>query len=193
MGKPPYPLTYRMETGTNTTSSSIVQKSNAHLLQFHIYHSDRIALSTKTEEDWPQCGRSACKTGCSRADGYEYFPCPATTDPPIPQNALNHFLQYPAHAGSKAFQRNIIPKRENHLILGPDEFLREGWCLVFKETLSWRKVVAIQGANAAGSLAFALVWAKRHGDGSISDAFAPASWMLALGTIILTLIYDPGR
>lgn len=35
--------------------------------------------------------------------------------------------------------------------------------------------------------------AKRQGDGSIWDAFAPGCWMLAVGTIILTLIYDPGR
>ncbi|KAL2869718.1 uncharacterized protein BJX67DRAFT_320342 [Aspergillus lucknowensis] len=157
--------------------------------QFYIYHSDKIALNRKAEEDWPQCGRASCETGCKLAVDYEYSPRPAHVDPPIPREALIHFLENPDHAGSKMFHHDIVPKRGSFLSLGPNEHLREGWCLAFIETLSWAKIAAIEGVIGLGSLIFAVAWTETHGSGSISDAFAPSCWILALGAIVLTLIY----
>ncbi|KAL2839298.1 hypothetical protein BJX68DRAFT_272173 [Aspergillus pseudodeflectus] len=157
--------------------------------QFYIYHSDKIALNCKAEEDWPQCGRASCETGCKLAVDYEYSPRPAHVDPPIPRQALMHFLENPDHAGSKLFHRDTVPKRDNFLSLGPNDHLREGWCLAFIETLSWARIAAIEGIIGVGSLIFAIGWTETHGSGSISDAFAPSCWMLALGAIILTLMY----
>ncbi|KAL3472459.1 hypothetical protein BJX99DRAFT_235396 [Aspergillus californicus] len=159
------------------------------MFKFYIYHSDKIALSRKAEEDWPQCGRPTCGTGCKAAVDYEYSPRPARVDPPIPRGAFIHFLNNPGHAGSKVFHRDALPKRDNQLALGPDEHLREGWCLAFIERLSWTKIAAVEGIIAVGSLVFAVAWIESHGSGSISDAFAPSCWMLALGAIVLTLMY----
>jgi hypothetical protein len=100
-----------------------------------------------------------------------------------------HFLENPDHAGSKMFHRDTVPKRDNFLSLGPNDHLREGWCLAFIETMSWARIAAIEGVIGVGSLVFAIAWTETHGSGSISDAFAPSCWMLALGAIVLTLMY----
>ncbi|KAL2835563.1 hypothetical protein BJY01DRAFT_252526 [Aspergillus pseudoustus] len=160
----------------NTLSSTFTTATKSH-------------SSRKAEEDWPQCGCPTCEKACKQAIDYEYSPRPAHVDPPIPRQALMHFLEYPDHAGSKTFYREALPKREHFLSLGPNEHLREGWYLAFIEAASWPKIAAIEGLIAIGSLVFSMAWIEIHGTGSISDAFAPSCWMRALGAIILTLIY----
>ncbi|KAL5336925.1 hypothetical protein BJX70DRAFT_400104 [Aspergillus crustosus] len=125
--------------------------------QLYIFHSNKIALSPQPDEDWPQCGRPTCATTCSRALDYEYVLCPARIDPPIPCEALMHFLENPDHAGSKLLHRDAMPKRAGYLALGPDQHL-QGWGLLFAETVAWGKVAVIEGVIAVASLGFAGVW-----------------------------------
>jgi hypothetical protein len=99
-----------------------------------------------------------------------------------------HFYYHPTHAGTKTFHRAAMPKRRNRLSIRPDENLCTGWGLVFVERISWLKVAVVEGVIGIVSLIFAACWSRSHGR-NISDAFAPSSWMVGLGAIILTLIY----
>ncbi|KAJ9633970.1 hypothetical protein H2199_009169 [Coniosporium tulheliwenetii] len=157
--------------------------------QFHIYHSDRVAISAHQGEDWPTCERPHCTTGCSHAVEYSYAPAPAPLDPPIPRAAMMHFFHNPSHAGTKTFHRASMPKRKDRLKLRPNDNIREGWGLVFKERVCWTKVAVTEGLIGMVSLIFAVTWSKTHG-GNVQDAFAPSSWLLALGAVVLTLIYQ---
>lgn len=102
---------------------------------------------------------------------------------------MMHFYHYPSHAGTKTFHRSRLPKRTEYLSLGADESIQDGWGLVFQERISWERVAIIEGIVGIASFIFAVIWAKSH-DGNVSDAFAPSSWIVGLGAIVLTLVYQ---
>jgi hypothetical protein len=99
-----------------------------------------------------------------------------------------HFYHNPTHAGSKKFHIEAMPKRTKQLLLHPEERSCDGWGLVFRETISWGTIAAVEGIIAMASLVFAVCWSTTHG-GNIQDAFTPSSWMLAMGAIVMTVIY----
>jgi hypothetical protein len=155
--------------------------------RFHLYHSDCVAINPNELEDWPRCARPGCASDCNEAIEYDYSPSPATLDPPIPRQAFMHFIHNPSHAGTKKFHYNIIPKRKHPLNLGSGECYKPGWGLEFKETVNWWLVAVVEGVIALALLGFAVVWRKNGGN--VPDAFAPSCWMLAVGGIILTVLY----
>ncbi|KAJ9642803.1 hypothetical protein H2199_004324, partial [Coniosporium tulheliwenetii] len=95
---------------------------------------------------------------------------------------MMHFFHKPSHAGTKTFHRAVMPKLNYRLQLGPDDYLREGWGLVFREGVSWTRVAVIEGLIGVLSLSFAVAWSRTHG-GNVQDAFAPSLWLLALGAV----------
>jgi len=155
--------------------------------QFHIYHTDRAAISTHNGEDWPQCHRDFCRTGCASANGYKYSPHPSQLDPPIPREAMMHFFKNPSHAGTKTFQRATMPKHHGSLKLRADENLCTGWGFVFIERISWMKVAVIEAAIGIISLIFVVSYGSSH-NGSLLEAFGPSAWMMSIGAVILTLL-----
>jgi hypothetical protein len=100
-----------------------------------------------------------------------------------------HFYHNPTHASSKKFHIKAMPKRTNQLLLRPEERSCDGWGLVFREAISWGTIAAVEGVIGVVSLVFAICWSTTHG-GNIQDAFTPSSWMLAMGVIVMTVIYN---
>ena len=81
--------------------------------------------------------------------------------PPIPRNAMLHFLEDPDCLGTKKHNRAALPKRREILKLG-DLHLRAGWGLNFKKKVWSLPIVMVQLLSIVSAIAVTVFWAEFH-------------------------------
>ena len=108
---------------------------------------------------------------------YWYSPPRVEQAPPIPRNAMVHFLESPSCLGTQRANRAALPKRREILELG-DVHAKEGWGLIFKEKVWSPPIVAVQIVGIIAAIVMTVLWCVT--DEVKVGSFLPG--LLAIGT-----------
>lgn len=112
---------------------------------------------------------------------YRYAPAPPELIPPIGERHLLHLFQHPDCADEESICVGRFPKKLKERLQCKGG-VNPGWGLQFVEGWHWKKIWIIGFVFfALGRLLVGVLWSV-YGH-SIQNAFAIASYMVALGTV----------
>ena len=119
---------------------------------------------------------------------YKCDPVPADTEPPIPPSLLMHLFTEPeCIEPTQQWIVAQIPKRIKDELKGMTSKPVFGWGVDFQEGWSPFKVtILVLVVFVLSSVIFGMVWTVLERD--IQGAFGVSSWLITLGTILLTLV-----
>lgn len=119
--------------------------------------------------------------GCLPSQSRDDYSYQADTNPPIPRDAVRHFIEYPEHAPRTAFNRLRIPKKIRQKISSP---CLEAYGIYIQESINWTKVIIVEVIFSTCCVIFAVFWCIAH-EGGIQDGFTIAGTGIAYSTIML--------
>lgn len=150
-----------------------------------MYYNDYVDVNRDEKEEVPECAQK-CQSGCGNGCvEYWYSPPRVEQAPPIPRNAMVHFLESPSCLGTQSANRAALPKRREILKLG-DVHAKEGWGLMFKEKVWSLPIVAVQISGIIAAIVVTVLWCV---DDEIKvGSFLPGVLVICTGQSIAALL-----